>query len=57
MEPDRIHALRVQANMREGAEATRERPGNIIIYGGYGQDNAVLARLPAPASMVRTIRR
>ena len=51
MEPNRIQALRVRANMREGAEATRERPRNIII------DNAVLARLPAPASMARTIRR
>ena len=43
--------------MREGAEATRERPRNIIINEVYGQDNAVLARLPAPASMARTIRR
>ena len=57
MEPDRIQALRVRANMREGAEATRERPRNIIIDGVYDQDNAVLARLPAPASMARTIRR
>ena len=57
MEPDRIQALRVRANMREGAEATRERPRNIIIDGVYHQDDAVLARLPAPASMARTIRR
>ena len=57
MEPDRIQALRVRANMREGAETIRERPINIIIDGVYGQNNSVLARLPAPASMARTIRR
>ena len=55
-EPDRILALRVRANIREGAEATRERPRNIIIDEVYGQDNAVLARPPALASMAHTIR-
>ena len=57
MKPDRIQSLRVRAIMREGDEAARERLRNIIIDGVYGQDNAVLAQLPAPASMTGAIRR
>ena len=58
MEPDKLYAFG-QTCVKELKllKNCRERPRNIIIDGVYGQDNAVLARPPAPASMACTIRR